>query len=204
LAGLDVDDPLFHLLFTQSPLYVGVLEWLGGDARYLAVNPATAVRLGRPASEIRGRFARELGLPPDGCVAWARLVAEALRRGVPIRAEWEVRTERGLECFRSTVVPVPAPPGAAPRFAYLTEDLTRLRALEQRLAGTESPSDVLAADVEQPLANALHVLDVAGDEVETLAAIHPELDLSDAADALRAGIRNTRRAHQKLRDLLQG
>src|SRR5450631_4840387 len=105
LAGLDVNDPLFHLLFTQSPLYVGILEWLGEDARYLAVNPATAVRLGRPASEIRGRFARDLGLPAEGCTAWARLVSEALRRGAPIRAEWEVRTERGLECFRSTVVP---------------------------------------------------------------------------------------------------
>jgi hypothetical protein len=30
------------------------------------------------------------------------------------------------------------------------------------------------------------------------------LELSDAADALRDGIRNTRRAHQKLRALLQG
>jgi hypothetical protein len=85
----------------------------------------------------------------------------------------------------------------------MTEELTRLRMLEADLGKTEA-SKSLAADVEQPLAAALNVLDVAGDEVETLAACHPELELSDAADALRDGIRNTRRAHQKLRDLLRG
>jgi PAS fold len=204
LVGLDVDDPLFHLLFNQSPLYVGVMEWLGDDARYLAVNPATASRLGRPVEEIRGRHARDLGLPADASAAWAHLVVEAFRRGGPTRAEWQVRTGRGVESFRSTVVPLPAPAGSPPRFAYLTEDLTRLRALEQRLSGTEAPAKSLDADVEQPLAYALRVLDVAGDEVETLAALHPELELDDAADSLRDGIRNTRRAHQKLRDLLWG
>ena len=48
------DDPLFTLLFDQSPLYAGVVEWLGDDARYLSVNPATAARLGRSPAGIRG------------------------------------------------------------------------------------------------------------------------------------------------------
>jgi len=204
LAEPGLVDPLLHLLFTQSPLYVGVMELLGDDVRQLAVNPATASRLGRSADDIRGRMSRELGVPAEACAAWARLASEALRRGAPARAEWQVSTERGTECFRSTVVPLPAPARAAPRFAYLTEELTVLRALERRLAGSEAPTKALAADVEQPLAQALHVLDVAGDEVETLVATHPELELGDAADALRDGIRDTRRAHQKLRDLLRG
>lgn len=197
-----VDDPLFTLLFDQSPLYAGVVEWLGDDARYLSVNPATAARLGRSPDGIRGRRARDLGLPTDACAAWAHLAADATRRGGPARAEWETSTERGLECFRTTVVPLPSPSGSAPRFAYLTEDLTRLRALEDRLGGTDAPASALARDVEQPLSHALHVLDVAGDEVETLAAIHPEVELSDASDALRDGIRSARRAHQHLRELL--
>jgi PAS domain-containing protein len=96
-----VDDPLFTLLFEQSPLYVGVVEWLGDDARYLAVNPATAARLGRPAAAIRGRRARELGLPTDACAAWANLYAQAVARGAPVRAEWEATTEDGRKSFRT-------------------------------------------------------------------------------------------------------
>jgi PAS domain-containing protein len=199
-----VDDPLFTLLFEQSPLYVGVVEWLGDDARYLAVNPATAARLGRSVDAIRGRRARELGLPTDACAAWAHLFAQAADRSAPVRAEWEATTAEGRKSFRTTVVPLPTPAHAAPRFAYLTEELTRVRALEERLGGSSTSAASLSEDVEQPLAHALHVLDVAGDEVETLAAIHPELELGDAAGALRAGIRTTRRAHQHLREMLLG
>jgi hypothetical protein len=196
------DDPLFTLLFDQSPLYAGVVEWLGDDARYLSVNPATAARLGRAPDGIRGRRARDLGLPTDACAAWAHLAASATRRGGPVRADWETRSERGVECFRTTVVPLPTPPGSAPRFAYLTEDLTRVRSLEDRLGGAHAPKGALARDVEQPLAHALNVLDVAGDEVETLAAIHPELELSDTSEVLREGILHARRAHQTLQSLL--
>jgi PAS fold len=204
LAEPGLVDPLLHLLFTECPLCVGVMELQGDDVRHLAVNPATAARMGLSVEAIRGKTARELGIPAEASAAWARLAALALRRGAPASAEWQVSRERGVASFRSTVVPLPAPPHAAPRFAYLTEELTRVRTLERRLQGTEAPTKALAADVEQPLAHALHVLDVAGDEVETLAATHPELELADAADALRDGIRDTRRAHQKLRDLLRG
>jgi PAS fold len=199
----NIEDALCTLLFDETPLGVGVVEWLGDDIRYLAVNPATAARLGRPSQEIRGRRSRELGVPADAASQWAMLAAEAAGRGGPARADWEVRTAHGPRSFRTTVMPLPTPAGRPQRFAYLTEELTQVRALEQRLGGPDGPKS-LTADVEQPLAHALHVLDVAGDEVETLAACYPELELSDAADALRDGIRNTRRAHQKLRDLLQG
>lgn len=199
----DFEDPLCDLLFNQSPLGIGVVEWLGDDIRYLALNPAGAARLGRSTREVRGRRARDLGVPADAFSQLGPLAAEALQRRGPAQLDWSVKTlGRGLRHFRTTVTALPSPESSPPRFAYMTEDLTRLRALETRLAGPEVPS--LAADVEQPLAHALHVLDLAGDEVETLAACHPELELSDAADSLRDGIRNTRRAHQKLRDLLQG
>ena len=198
----NVEDALCTLLFEQTPLGVGVVEWLGDDIRYLAVNPATAARLGRTTEEIRGRRSRELGVPASAATQWALLAAEAARGGGPARADWQVHTVRGLRSFRTTVMPLPTPAGRPQRFAYLTEELTQVRVLEQRLGGPGGPK-ALAADVEQPLAHALHVLDVAGDEVETLAACYPELELSDAADALRDGIRNTRRAHQKLRELLQ-
>jgi hypothetical protein len=200
-AEPDLEDPLCDLLFNQSPLGVGVVEWLGDDIRYLALNPASASRLGRTTSEARGRRARDLGVPAAACVQWAGLAAEALRRAGPAQLEWAITTVRGVQSFRTTVTPLPSPTGSPPRFAYMTEELTRLRALEKSLPEARQS---LAADVEQPLAHALNVLDVAGDEVETVAACHPDLELSDAADALRDGIRNTRRVHQKLRDLLRG
>ncbi len=197
------DDPLFHLLFTQSPLYVGVLEWLGDDGRYLSVNPATALRLGRPVDEIRGARARDLGLPADACAAWAQLAGEAERRHVATRGEWEARTPHGVSSFRTTVVPLPTPAGSAPRFAFLTEELTAKRALERRLGTAEALTTALE-DVEQPLAQALDVLQVVGDEVETLADIHPDLELEDAVAGLRDATRHSRRAHQRLRELLFG
>jgi PAS domain-containing protein len=203
-ASPGIDDPLFTLLFDASPLLVGVVEWLGDDARYLAVNPATAGRLGRPADAIRGHRAREFGLPPDASAAWARLAAEALRRRAAVRAEWSATTERGRQAFRTTVVPLPTPPGGAPRLAYLTEDLTRVRSLEHRVEAADVRSVSLALDVEEPLGRALHVLDLAGDELETLVDTHPDLELGDAAEALRDGLGSTRRAHQRLRDLLRG
>jgi hypothetical protein len=199
----DFEDPFCDLLFNQTPLGVGVVEWLGDDIRYLALNPASASRLGRATDEIRGRCARDLGVPADACAQWGRLVAEALQRGGPAKLEWAVNTLRGVQSFRTTAIPLPSPAGSPPRFAYMTEELTRLRALEMRLGGPEGTKS-LAADVEQPLAEALRALDIAGSEVETLAACEPELELEDAADALRDGIRNTRRAHHNLRDLLWG
>ncbi|MGO8970878.1 MAG: PAS domain-containing protein [Myxococcaceae bacterium] len=203
VAEPGVDDPLCDFLFNQSPLGVGVVEWLGDDIRYLAVNPSTAARLGRSVEEIRGRRASELGVPPAAFPALSSLAAEAMQRGAATRRDWEVATLQGLRCFRTTVLPLATPAGRPPRFAYVTEELTRLRELEQRLGGPEGTKS-LATDVEQPLADALGVLDMVGDEVETLVAIHPELELEDAADGLRDARRQTRRAHQNLRHLLWG
>ncbi|HXX31157.1 MAG TPA: PAS domain-containing protein [Myxococcaceae bacterium] len=203
-ASREVADPLFTLLFDASPLLVGVVEWLGDDARYLAVNPATAGRLGQPVTAIRGRRARELGLPAEACAAWGRLAAEASRRGGAVRAEWGASGERGRHTFRTTVVPLPTPPGRAPRFAYLTEDLTRVRRLEGRLEATDSRSGVLGQDVEEPLGRALHALDVVADELDTVVDLQPDLELGDVAATLRDGIGATRRAHRRLRDLIWG
>lgn len=199
----DRDDPLCDLLFNQSPLGVGVVEWLGDDIRYLAVNPSTAARLGRSAEEVRGRRASELGVPSGALTALSRLAASALKQGTPTRMEWEAQTVRGLQWFRTTVSPLPTPAGRPPRLAYFTEELTRLRELEQRLGGPQG-SKSLATDVEQPLADALGALDMVGDEVATLAAIHPELELQDASDGLRQATQHTRRAHKNLRQLLWG
>ncbi|MGO9829272.1 MAG: PAS domain-containing protein [Myxococcaceae bacterium] len=199
----DMDDPLCYLLFNQSSLGVGVVEWLGDDLRYLAVNPSSAARLGRSMEEVRGRRASELGVPPAAFPALSSLAADAVQRGGPARGDWEIHTVHGVRCFSTTVLPLPTPVGRPPRFAYVTEELTRLRELEQRLGGPEGTKS-LATDVEQPLADALGVLDMVGDEVETLAAIHPELELEDAADGLRDAQRHTRRAHQNLRHLLWG
>jgi len=203
-TGAQGDDPLLHLLFTQSPLYVGVLEWLGDDGRYLSVNPSAALRLGRPIDEIRGQRARDLGMPAEACAAWAQLAAEAERRGTAVRGEWQACTPKGVSSFCTTVVHLPAPAGSAPRFAFLTEELTGKRALEWRLGGAEALSAALTEDVEQPLAQALDVLQVVGDEVETLADIHPDLELEDAVAGLRDATRQSRRAHQRLRELLWG
>lgn len=198
----DFEDPLCDLLFNQSPLGIGVVEWLGDEFRYLALNPVSAARLGRPTSEIRGQRARDVGVPADAFPQLGLLAAEALQRPGPSQLEWSTKALHGVRHFRTTATAILSPASSPPRFAYMTEELTRLRALEARIVVPQAPS--LAADVEQPLAHALHALDLAGDEVETLVACHPELELSDAADALRDGILNTRRAHQKLRDLLRG
>ncbi len=200
----DVDDPICDLLFNHAPLGVGVVEWLGNDMRYLAVNPAAAARLGRSMEEVRGRCASELGVPAAAFPLWSRMAADATQRGLPTRMEWEVDTARGLQCFRSTVQALPTPPGRPLRYAFVTEELTRLRMLEQRLGGPEATTTSLARDVEQPLATALGVLETVGDEVDTMAAIHPELELEDAAHGLRDATRHTRLAHQNLRNLLRG
>ncbi len=202
-CAVESEDPLYNLLFNQTPLGVGVVEWLGDDLRYLALNPATASRLGCKMSEARGRRGRELGVPADACVQLAGLAEEALRRGGPAVLEWEVNTPRGLRSFRTTATPLPFPVAGPPRFAYMTEELTRVRLLEMRLGGADAPKS-LSADVEQPLSQALHVLGIASDDVETVAACHPEVELEDAAAALRDGIRHAGRAHQKLREMLWG
>ena len=110
-CAIESEDPLYNLLFNQSPLGVGVVEWLGDDLRYLAVNPAAASRLGCAMSEARGRRGSELGVPADACAQLARLAEEALRRGGPAQLDWEVKTLQGLRSFRTTATPLPGASG---------------------------------------------------------------------------------------------
>ena len=199
----DCEDPLFSLLFNQSPLGVGVVEWLGDDLRFLAVNEMEASRVGRTAQEIRGWRARDLGAPADVFPQLARLAAEALRRGGPAHLEWSGSWLPEMRHFRTVATPLPSPAGHPPRFAFLSEEVTQLRALEMRLGGPGA-STSLAQDVEQPLAQGLRALGVASDEVETVVACYPELELEDAAQTLREGLRHAERAQRALRQMLSG
>src|SRR4029434_6229682 len=92
--------------FSHAPLPMGVLARNGEDARFLQANAASAAQLGKAPSEVSGRSALELGMPPALVHGWLMALDAVSQLGRPLDVRWQLSTAHGLRTFTSRILPL--------------------------------------------------------------------------------------------------
>jgi signal transduction histidine kinase len=185
---------------------MGVLSRNGEDARFLKANAASAAQLGREASEVSGRSALELGIPPALVQGWLMALEAVHQVGKPLDVRWQLSTGHGLRTFTSRVLPFPDRGGSTEHFGYINQDWTGLpdvqvddAAERERIAG--ALASALAEEIEAPLEQLLGLIGVVADEVGALADTDPALELEECGRVLASAMLLARRAHLPVHEL---
>jgi len=196
----------WETFFSHAPLPMGVLARKGADARFHEVNAASAAQLGKTPSEVCGRTALELGIPPGLVQAWLMGLDAVQELRKPLDVRWQLSTDHGLRTFTSRVLPLPGGKDSTQYFGHITQDWTGARNLSiddaaerERLAG--ALASALAEEIEAPLEQLLGLIGVVADEVGALADTDPALELEECGRVLASAMLLARRAHLPIHDL---
>ena len=192
--------------FRHAPLPMGVLTRNGEDARFVEANAASASQLGCLPSEMGGRSALELGLPPPLVQGWLMSLDAAHQLGKPLDVRWQLATRHGLRTFTTRLLPFADGGESLQRFGYISQDWTGAQdvalddaAERERIAGALAAA--LAEEVEAPLEQLLGLIGVVADEVGALADIDPSLELEECGRVLASAMLLARRAHLPIHEL---
>src|SRR5215469_4762351 len=193
--------------FRHAPLPMGLLARNGGDARFLEANDASAAQLGRLPSEMAGRSAMDLGVPPPLVQGWLMSLDAAHQLGKPLDVRWQVAAKHGLRTFTTRLLPFVNGGGDSwQRFGYINQDWTGAQdvalddaAERERIAG--ALASALADEVEAPLEQLLGLIGVVADEVGALADTDPSLELEECGRVLASAMLLARRAHLPIHEL---
>ncbi len=197
--------------FSHGPLPMGVLSRNGEDARFLKANAASAAQVGRDPSEVAGRSALDLGIPPALVQAWLMSLEAAHQLGKPLDVRWQLSTTYGLRSFTTRLLPFPIGDDPTQHFGYISHEWTGAATAplddmveRERLAGALAAA--LAEEIEAPLQQLLGLMGVVADEVGALADSDPELELQECGRVLAIAMLLARTAHlpvQELREFLR-
>ncbi|HZW89867.1 MAG TPA: hypothetical protein VFF12_12370 [Myxococcaceae bacterium] len=192
--------------FRHAPLPMGVLARNGADARFLEANAASAAQLGCMPSEMSGRSALELGIPPPLVQGWLMSLDAAHQLGKPLDVRWQLATRYGLRTFTTRLLPLPNDGESTLHFGYINQDWTGARdvalddaAERERIAGVLAAA--LTEEVEAPLEQLLGLIGIVADEVGALADTDPSLELEECGRVLASAMLLARRAHLPVHEL---
>ena len=192
--------------FSHSPFPMGVLARNGEDARFLEANAASAAQLGKETTEMAGRSALELGLPPPLVQGWVMSLEAAHQLGRPLDVRWQLSTNHGLRTFTSRLLPFPDPEGSVQHFGYINQDWTGAQNVQAddaaergRIAG--ALASALTEEIEAPLGQLLGLIGIVADEVGALADTDPSLELEECGRVLASAMLLARRAHLPVHEL---
>lgn len=192
--------------FRHAPLPMGVLARNGADARFLEANAASAAQLGCVPSEMSGRSALELGIPPQLVQGWLMSLDAAHQLGKPLDVRWQLATRYGLRTFTTRLLPLANGGESTLHFGYINQDWTGARdvalddaAERERIAGVLAAA--LTEEIEAPLEQLLGLIGIVADEVGALADTDPSLELEECGRVLASAMLLARRAHLPVHEL---
>jgi two-component sensor histidine kinase/PAS domain-containing protein len=122
-------------IFDAAGLYVGVVELLGDDYRYVVANHRIAARFGRSETGVEGARASELGLRPQEIHERLELCRRCIAAGGPLTVEYGF-PRGGVEqgWYLATFTSILPGRSGLPRIAFTALDISeRKRSEEQRL-----------------------------------------------------------------------
>jgi two-component system, sensor histidine kinase and response regulator len=147
-AALGASEAKLAGYYDACPLMMGAVEVQRDDLVHLADNAATARFFGVAAAGMRGRSARELGMPEPILALWMTHYRDTLRTGQPAAFEYAHPTAEGDRWLHVTVQAL-AHEGAGPRHCvYVAEDQTGRRRAEEALRASLAALEAARAQDE--------------------------------------------------------
>jgi len=156
-AALQESESALRSFFNTAPFMMGIVEMLPGDLLHLSANAASARFHGTDPEAMRGRRSSELGVSAEVIAQWLSQIQEAQRRQAPVQSEYSWATRERNCQVSATVSELPRPPGQAPRFCYVAEDVTDKKQLEQQFLRAQRLESIgtLASGIAHDLNNVL-------------------------------------------------
>jgi len=144
--ALQVSESTLKSFYDSAPMLMGIVELVDRDIRHLSDNKAAGEFFDQtPATRFNG-LASARGVPSDIIQFWIERYRESQRLGGPLRFEYAHPHQRGLRWLSATVTPIGSPTFAHPRFAYIVEDISDRKLLEDTI---RTHAEELEAEVER-------------------------------------------------------
>jgi PAS domain S-box-containing protein len=165
--ALQASESTLKSFYDSAPMMMGIVELVDRDIRHLSDNKAAGEFFDQtPATRFNG-LASARGVPSDIIDFWIDRYRESQRLGRPLRFEYAHPNQGGLRWLSATVTPIGIPTFAHPRFAYIVEDISERKLLEDTI---RTHAEELESEVER---RALRIseLEQRRMQVEKLAAL---------------------------------
>jgi PAS domain S-box-containing protein len=153
--------------FDSAPMMMGVVEVTSNDVRHLSDNQATANFYGKPEGGTTGKWCSQLGMPQEVMQTWIKHYQLSLKNHQPISFEYAHPVSQGTRWVAATVTPVFFKDSSLPRCAYIAQDITERKTMEDQV---RSHAEELEKEVERRTTR-IQELEQRRMQVEKLAAL---------------------------------
>jgi PAS domain S-box-containing protein len=197
-AALQESESALRSFFHTAPFMMGIVELLPDDLLHLSANAASARFLGTNPEAMCGCRSSQLGVPGEVIAQWLDQVREAHRRQAPVQSEFTCAMGDRTCQLSATVSELPGPPGQAPRFCYVAEDVTAKKQLELQFLRAQRLESIgtLASGIAHDLNNVLAPI------IMSLKLFRPKLTDPDDQELLLALDSSARRGADIVRQVL--
>ncbi|MEH2417254.1 hybrid sensor histidine kinase/response regulator [Nostoc sp.] len=140
--------------FKSSPMMMGITELVDNDILHISDNPITAKFFGLTPETMQNCLARDMGATDKHVSQWIHHYRQAERTQLPVKFEYSDDTPQGEICVSATVSAIAVSSGSRPQFAYVAEDITDRKQVEQKICEQAALLDIVTdAIVVQDLSN---------------------------------------------------
>ena len=153
--------------FDSAPMMMGVVEVTAEDVLHLSDNRATAKFYGQPEDGTTGKWCSQLGMPQNVMQIWIEHYQLSLKKHQPISFEYGHPVSQEMRWVAVTVTPIFFKDSANPRCAYIAQDITERKTMEDQV---RNHAEELEKEVERRTTR-IQELEQRRMQVEKLAAL---------------------------------
>jgi two-component system, cell cycle sensor histidine kinase and response regulator CckA len=140
--------------FNNSPVMMEIADLGDNDILQISDDPATAKFFGLTPEEMQNRLAQDMDATDKHLSQWIHSYRQAKRTKSPIKFEYSYDTPQGKICLSATVSTITLSSGSRLQFAYVAEDITERKQVEQQICEQAALLDIVSdAIVVQDLSN---------------------------------------------------
>lgn len=157
-AAIRDSELVLRTFFDSAPYRMGVVEIEEHDVRFVNVNEAFAVSVGRVVSDVNGKSASEIGFERRDVDDWLGNYRLSVKNDCPVCFEQRKVFNGRTESLRATIAPLNDFQSINPRLLFVVEDVTDRKYAEDELAKQRG----LMETIIQQAADAIVVSDSVG------------------------------------------
>ncbi len=167
-TALRESEATLRAFYESSTAAMGIVELGDNDVLHVYDNPAACCLFCVAPGYTTGRWASDLGSPPQVIAAWIERYRECAQLGSPVGYELAHEfPDRPTFWLDITVAPLPPGPSGRPRFCYVCLDVTELKRIQAELQRANSDLMLRTQQAEQASAAKTRFLASVSHELRT-------------------------------------